>query len=87
MSNPQPIQFLLHQLATNEQDILNFQKIYPIEIWKNDDKKVGIRIADLDVQNLEQYFDYLPKIYQEKIIRTCLSRVNGEAVLRVGNIK
>jgi hypothetical protein len=70
MSN-QPIQFLLHQLATNEQDRVRFNLIF-LEFF--DKMSEHVTIKD---------FGQFPKIYQEKIIHTCLSRVNGEAVLRV----
>jgi hypothetical protein len=57
----QPTQFLLHQLATNEQDRDRFNEI---------------------AKNYPDTVDFL-FLYNELVIRTCLSRINGEAVLGV----
>jgi hypothetical protein len=81
MSN-QPIQFLLHQLTTNEQDRENANLILPTKI------RCHLSLDDGSLEfgnayNSSQPFDSLEEIYQEKIIRTCLSRVNCEAVLGV----
>jgi hypothetical protein len=80
-SNTQPIQFLLHQLATNEQDRERFNKATKIFHFAED--KLCVNIAGIPCDNLE---DLLIQGYEEIVsifIRTCLSRVNGEAVLRV----
>jgi len=84
MSNPQPIQFLLHQLATNEQDRERFNLF-----WKppeNESEGFGVWSKDhsqKDFDNLAKDWSNRWLTYRIKIIRTCLSRVNGEAVLRV----
>jgi hypothetical protein len=57
----QPTQFLLHQLATNEQDRDRFNEI---------------------AKNYPDTVDFL-FLCNELVIRTCLSRINGEAVLGV----
>jgi hypothetical protein len=57
----QPTQFLLHQLATNEQDRDRFNEI---------------------AKNYPDTVDFL-FLYNELVIRTCLSRINGQAVLGV----
>lgn len=94
MSNPQPIQFLLHQLATNEQDLnsINQSKIFRVKkeggqlflYHKNftgelasDDFTGGGYLLDSVLQNPNL------EILAIEFIRTCLSRVNGEAVLGV----
>jgi hypothetical protein len=80
-SNTQPTQFLLHQLATNEQDRERFNKATKIFHFAED--KLCVNIAGIPCDNLE---DLLIQGYEEIFsifIRTCLSRVKGEAVLRV----
>jgi hypothetical protein len=87
MSNNQPIQFLLHQLATNEQDRERFNLLNP-----------DLHATPTSFTSDECFYDpetnWLGRIEmkeilgnyelaKEKIIRTCLSRVNGQAVLGV----
>jgi hypothetical protein len=80
MSNP--IQFLSKQLTTNEQDREKANLILPTKI------RCHLSLDDGSLEfgnayNSSQPFDRWEEIYQEKIIRTCLSRVNGQAVLGV----
>lgn len=82
MQNSKPIQFLLHQLATNERDRENLNLILPAKLrchLSMDDGSLEFGSA----YNSSQPFEDLEEIYQEKIILTCLSRVNNEAALRV----
>ena len=87
MQNSKPIQFLLHQLATNEQDreIFNLvieTKRHILRAMPGMDGKIEfVQRADKGVYS--EKFEYLEEFEQEKIIRTCLSRVNGEAILGV----
>jgi hypothetical protein len=87
----QVIQFLLHQLANNEQDRGRFNKINEDFYIKNnrlcsnqffydsEDNRLGaVKLEEI----LEGY-----EFATEKFIRTCLSRVNGEAVLGVFEVK
>jgi len=102
-NNNKTIQFLLRQLATNEQD----RKRFNLFSVKNNDTEIEIiyhNQADEDSLFLminftvgsdifssteliysegETDFHYFPEIYKQHIIRTCLSRVNGKAVLRM----
>jgi CII-binding regulator of phage lambda lysogenization HflD len=78
MSNT--IQFLLHQLATNEQDRERFNlfsktlKIHPIEEWAT----FGFKFITLSggLSNIAYSYESANEMMKEKIIRTCLSRVN-----------
>lgn len=85
MSNNQPIQFLLHQLATNEQDQTRFN-LFTLHLSVQGDKANHLlfKISSWE-KDLFFYkkFEELNTINQQAVIRTCLSRVNGEAVLGV----
>ena len=82
MSNTQPIQFLLHQLATNEQDRERFnQNIFGIEC-ELIRGEAFFRLRPNETIFNNQFFNF-NILLQIAIIRTCLSRVNGEAVLTV----
>jgi hypothetical protein len=92
MQNPQPIQFLLHRLTTNEQDRDRFNLTSDVKIVSRyidsrtdqNYKKYVFEFKDKLIGNIKfSEFQKLPEIYQIAIIRTCLSRVNGEAVLGV----
>jgi len=88
----QPIQFLLDQLATNEQDRERFNSANPflIQLSRDEYGQLSLRIfnelRDLIINSsgeimdftVQKWFKYFPVI-----IRTCLSRVNNEAVLGV----
>lgn len=83
MSNTQPIQFLLHQLATNEQDRERFNLVNPFLIQFNYDEYHQLRLYILNKREdiimnsagvisdftINKWFDYF-----SVIIRTCLSR-------------
>jgi hypothetical protein len=87
-SNTQPIQFLLHQLATNKQgrarfnlfikDKLgfNFQIIKGKLFAVTDTRQHGGILTELPAKKLYDSFTYFEKVC---FIRTCLIRVNGEA--------
>lgn len=81
------IQFLLKQLATNEQERDNLNLILPdklrCHLSLDDNKSVEFGNA----YNSSQPFEELEEIYQEKIIRTCLSLVNGEVIIIKWRIK
>jgi hypothetical protein len=86
MSTPQPIQFLLHQLATNEGDRERFNKIKQnIEVVLNKETNEllfevwisGFFNDHSDTLTVGAVLQNPPDIITEKIIRTCLSRVNG----------
>ena len=81
-SNTQPIQFLLHQLATNEQDRARFNKATKIFHFAED--KLCVNIAGIPCDNLE---DLLIEGYEEIVsifIRTCLSRLaSNHTVLEI----
>ena len=86
-NTPQPIQFLLHQLATNEEDRKRFNQLIPENILRcmfTQSGFVGFVVGSDDGYYSES-FDYLSEIYKEKILRTCLSRVDidGDSVLDV----
>jgi hypothetical protein len=72
---PQPIQFLLHQLATNEGDRERFAKLFMPKLSRFNRE---VRKSDIEeiIVNWESgnVFSFL---YMEALIRTCLSRVNG----------
>lgn len=76
MSTPQPIQFLLHQLATNEGDRERFNSIdTDVQIYQNFSTNYKTKFSfEADEATI---FQALVDYKQEKIIRTCLSRVNG----------
>lgn len=89
MSNPLPTKFLLHQLATHEQDRERFNLVSRIkaEISRlhliTDNQKLK-NIKGLKFGNFNSFdFSELNLIYQEYIIRICLSRIDGQAVLGV----
>jgi hypothetical protein len=72
--NTQPIQFLLYQLANNEQDRERFNKI-TMELYVEPNGTCWNPLfGKAKIENLhdQQVVNF---------IRTCLSRVNGEAVL------
>ena len=78
----QPIQFLLDQLATNEQDRERFNLANPeIHIYQNYSTNYKIKFSFEGDKATN--FKALAEYKQITIIRTCLSRVNGEAVLGV----
>ena len=79
MSNP--IQFLLHQLATNEQDQRKFL-ILPLNSAPNHHILKQIQSGRFAMVELAHYLADVPD-QCEKFIRTCLSRVNGEPVLSI----
>jgi hypothetical protein len=80
----QPTQFLLHQLATNEQDRDRFNEIaknYPdtVDFLPLCNELVFGGIA----WNYNEQVDEYGEFFTLFLIRTCLSRINGEAVLGV----
>lgn len=77
----QPIQFLLDQLATNEQDRERFNLVnQDIDLFIAPNGDVLFEVAFQD--HYGTFFDQVG-IIQQAIIRTCLSRVNGQVVLGV----
>ena len=82
----QPIQFLLHQLANNEQNIKRFNLLNKIQIKLENDQIVFWTTEHKKGYCKEWWtFNMLSPEHIELFIRTCLSRVNGEAVLGVFN--
>ncbi len=94
MSNNQSIQFLLKQLATNEQDRDGFNSLehisgITVEIKSSvfsDGKPFLSFWTEVDNHSevsSDGRFEYLSNPFKIQIIRTCLSRVNGQAILGV----
>ena len=85
MSNtPQPIQFLLQQLHTNEGDSERFNSINP-DIMTYQNRHTNWNVKFCIESNEPVWFEALNKTYQEEILRTCLSRIDidGDSVLDV----
>ena len=80
MSTQQPIQFLLHQLATNEGNLERFNQVSEVKAY------ISITNNKLCFQDefVDDFF-YLWNLSKKEIIRTCLSRIDidGDSVLDV----
>jgi len=81
-NNPKVVEFLLHQLANNEQDRKRFSTVKPnLDCNILAKNRVVFNAPDINIEY--NSYSQLENLQKEVIIRTCLSRADDEAVLKI----